>query len=481
MNNTRLSRKMIVNNQAHASPESEAYSAILAVLGPTLVKSSGAQYDATSTGTWSLFNSLDRPTCIVYPRTASDVQVAMNNIYAFGSRYAVRAGGHSPMMGHNSISNGVLVSFENMAHVSYDAQTNLISLEPGVLLSDAELVLEPHGVSLIGGRATDVGVGLLLGGGISYMSPLYGWSADRIAEMDVVLVNGELITVSATNEHAELFRALKGGANRFGIVTQFRIYAARTGTKEDKRWFGGTVTYPGSAACDVLKATAHYIRDVTDPKAAAAMAFNTIGTSASKAIVVYLFYMGESLPLNIFGEFLSIPHTSKSFSPRSYFDIALSESGAARGNGHQYGGASWLGDEETFLKGYNSFLDFTQASSHELAGAFIVVSPIPVSQWEASLSGPNAMGNPRVGYASISFTLAYAEGQTVLPKDVDERFRLMLSKTPSSPGLPLYINQCDASQDAFSTYGDLPALQKTYAKYDPTRFNIEHTDGPIGL
>jgi hypothetical protein len=60
--------------------------------------------------------------------------------------------------------------------------------------------------------------------------------------MDVVLVTGERVTVSATNQYSDLFRALKGGANRFGIVTRYELYAAHTGTKDDKEWYGGVIT-----------------------------------------------------------------------------------------------------------------------------------------------------------------------------------------------------------------------------------------------
>ena len=88
---------------------------------------------------------------------------------------------------------------------------------------------------------SDVGTGLLLGGGISYIAPLYGWSADSIKEMDIVLVTGELVTATATNAYSDLFRALKGGANRFGIVTRYELFPVRTGTKEQKNWFGGSI------------------------------------------------------------------------------------------------------------------------------------------------------------------------------------------------------------------------------------------------
>jgi hypothetical protein len=51
-------------------------------------------------------------------------------------------------------------------------------------------------------------------------------------------VTGELVTATATNEYADLFRALKGGANRFGIVTRYEVYAVHTDTKNDTNWFG---------------------------------------------------------------------------------------------------------------------------------------------------------------------------------------------------------------------------------------------------
>jgi hypothetical protein len=83
---------------------------------------------------------------------------------------------------------------------------------------------------------------LLLGGGLNFLGPEYGFSADMYKELDVVLVTGRLVTATATNEYADLFRALKGGANRFGIVTRYEVYAVHTGTKDDKNWFGGIIT-----------------------------------------------------------------------------------------------------------------------------------------------------------------------------------------------------------------------------------------------
>jgi FAD/FMN-containing dehydrogenase len=96
---------------------------------------------------------------------------------------------------------------------------------------------------------SDVGTGYFLGGGLSFLSPEHGFGADTFRELDVVLVDGQQVTATATNQYSDLFRALKGGANRFGIVTRYEVDAVHTGTKEDKMYFGGiiTVSYPTSS------------------------------------------------------------------------------------------------------------------------------------------------------------------------------------------------------------------------------------------
>ncbi|KAJ7224185.1 hypothetical protein GGX14DRAFT_314118, partial [Mycena pura] len=81
--------------------------------------------------------------------------------------------------------------------------------------------------------------GLLLGGGISFISPQYGWAADSLQEADVVLVNSTMVTINAHNQYKDLFQALKGGANE--IVTRYVLYPVHAGTASDKNWYGGLI------------------------------------------------------------------------------------------------------------------------------------------------------------------------------------------------------------------------------------------------
>ncbi|KAJ7813946.1 FAD-binding domain-containing protein [Mycena olivaceomarginata] len=440
-------------------------------IGDVYVESSGSEYQETASNTWSLFNSFTKPTCVVYPRTTEHVQSVMGNIFLMGANYAVQAGAHSAMVGWNSITDGILISFAHMNSTTYSPSSDTITVLPGVHWGDAADAVE---------AICDVGTGLLLGGGISFTSPLYGWSADLIKEMDVVLVTGERVTVSATNQYSDLFRALKGGANRFGIVTRYELYAAHTGTKDDKEWYGGVITYPGSAAEALSNASAKYIRETTDPKAGFILLLNS-DTVSPGAHSAYVFYKGKSLPQSIFGDFLSIPSTSQTLSPLSYYDISFLIPGDTRGNGQQFGATSWVGDEETFLNGYNHFLNFTNTFSAQLASSFFIISPIPSFQWTASRSGPNVIGSPGVSYAAINFWLVYSPNIKAVPPTVQAGFEFLFKQTPPSPGLPLYVNEGDAGQTMFATYPSYATLKKTYAKYDPLRFNVQHTRGPRGL
>jgi FAD/FMN-containing dehydrogenase len=61
-----------------------------------------------------------------------------------------------------------------------------------------------------------VGVGgLLLGGGLSFMSGEYGLPCDNIVNYEVVLSNGTIVNANSQS-HVDLFWALKGGGNQFG-------------------------------------------------------------------------------------------------------------------------------------------------------------------------------------------------------------------------------------------------------------------------
>jgi hypothetical protein len=64
--------------------------------------------------------------------------------------------------------------------------------------------------------------GLSLIGGFHYFNNKYASAMDNVVSCDVALGNGTQITVNK-HSHGDLFWALKGGANNFGVVTKFSL------------------------------------------------------------------------------------------------------------------------------------------------------------------------------------------------------------------------------------------------------------------
>lgn len=108
-----------------------------------------------------------------------------------------------------------------MTDIEIAPDDSTISVGPGNTWIDVYAALSPIGRYAIGGRMKTIGVpGLTLIGGFHYFINKYGFAMDNVVSYDVVLGNGTQVTANATS-CKDLFWALKGGANNFGVVTKF--------------------------------------------------------------------------------------------------------------------------------------------------------------------------------------------------------------------------------------------------------------------
>ncbi|TFK35115.1 hypothetical protein BDQ12DRAFT_688542 [Crucibulum laeve] len=456
-------------------------------LGSDIVQfPNGPEYLNSSANAYSFFNAEILATCIVLPRQASHVQIAMAAIFKNKVHYAVRAGGHSGMTGWNAVQDGILFFFSHMKSISYDDKKDTITLQPGIRWGEAVQQLQPFGVTPMGGRLPDVGTGLLLGGGYSYLSRQHGFACDAFIELDVVLVNGELVTATATNEHADLFRALKGGANRFGIVTRYEVQAIHASSL-NADWFGGLVLYPNSSVEAILAATHKFTTTVTDPNATFDMVFvNTVnGSDVVGTHGLTLLYHGSALPPGIFDDFLAIPAINNQLGPITYLTaLNLSGPGNDRGSGAKMGAGAVSGGVEEYTNAYRAWNDFTTDPAVKPTLAWSILAFTPISKFQISVGrarGSNSFDPPLVNYAAIDFQANAIPGLREWSPQVEAARQTVFKRMPPSPGLPLYMNESDQKQKVFATYGRFEELKRTYAKYDPTRFNVRFTDGPPGL
>lgn len=136
--------------------------------------------------------------------------------------FAVRSGGHSPAVGASSIPGGVMIDLSLFNEISPAADEKSVLIGVGNKWFHVSDRLRTMGLAVAGGRNSAVGVGgLALGGGLSFFSPRCGFVCSNIIELQIVLADGTITTASAT-KNPDLWRALKGGANNFGIVTTIR-------------------------------------------------------------------------------------------------------------------------------------------------------------------------------------------------------------------------------------------------------------------
>jgi FAD/FMN-containing dehydrogenase len=106
----------------------------------------------------------------------------------------------------------------NELQVSEDKSVTRVG--PGNRWLDVYEYLTPQGLSVIGGRDAEIGVGgLTLGGGISWYSGRHGWACDGVKNYEVVVASGEILEVNQET-YPDLYWALRGGGNNFGVVTR---------------------------------------------------------------------------------------------------------------------------------------------------------------------------------------------------------------------------------------------------------------------
>lgn len=181
--------------------------------------------------------------------------------------FAVRSGGHSPLVGTANINAGVKIDLRSLNFIDVSLDKTVAFVGAGSIWDDVCAKLVPMGLVVVGARVAGLGVGgfttggrLTLSeyiettldrlGGISFFSPQRGFGCDNVVNMEVVLADGQIVNANPS-KNPELFT---GGSNNFGIMTRFDYQ-----TYSQHNFWGGFIIYPGSTAPKQLAAFENFM------------------------------------------------------------------------------------------------------------------------------------------------------------------------------------------------------------------------------
>ncbi|KAF2029414.1 hypothetical protein EK21DRAFT_89824 [Setomelanomma holmii] len=162
------------------------------------------------------------------PHSALEVAIVMKIITSVGAKFAVRSGGHFTSPDFASIRDeGVLLDIRDLSQIR---------------LSDDHSVSHTRPV---------------ISGGMSHFTNAWGMVANNVKNFEVVLADSRIGNANQ-DDHADLFKALKGGGPNFGIVTRFDLY-----TKSDYKLRYTTRVYSTDDAHAVMAAAVKVQENIT--------------------------------------------------------------------------------------------------------------------------------------------------------------------------------------------------------------------------
>lgn len=183
------------------------------------------------------------PLAVVLPKTAEEVSAAVASAARHGLQVQARCGGHSyTSFSHGGRDGAVIIDLRHLqdAEVCHEHEDEglgaIARVGGGVRLGNLALRLFNQGDrALSHGTCPSVGIGgHFTHGGYGHCSRAWGLAMDQILSLDVVLADGRLVYADK-GENQDLFYAMRGAAESFGIVVNFYL-ETQPAPKQVVRW-----------------------------------------------------------------------------------------------------------------------------------------------------------------------------------------------------------------------------------------------------
>jgi FAD/FMN-containing dehydrogenase len=127
---------------------------------------------------WSQQQGEVNPGCIFQPVNSSEVSVGLLLSRFTQCPFAIKSGGHAAFAGASNIRDGITFDMGALNSISLSPDNKVAHIGTGNRWHDVYTALEPHGLSVIGGRVADIGVGgLTLGGELRETNYICGFAS----------------------------------------------------------------------------------------------------------------------------------------------------------------------------------------------------------------------------------------------------------------------------------------------------------------
>jgi len=296
--------------------------------------------------------------------------------------------------------------------------------------------------------------------------------ASNVASYQVVTASGAIL-IATPSLFPDLYWALRGGGNNFGVVTQFNLETKPQG----KIMWGGTRIHLTPDYPALINAFATMVESAPkDPKAVQILSFAvTAGSPAAQIQLEYLEPVNEANPPAILKEYLSLPAVQASTLNRtlaSDTDMLSNQMPP----GHRY--SFWAG---TF-KLNRDFMAWMQALHQKTVGPLPDQGSLTFQAFavpalnQMSKKGGNALGlDPKDG--PLMHCLLYMVWDDASKDDQFNKAALEFMNAAKVEAKKrgvyhryIYMNYAGPYQNVVPSYGEtnLAKLKKVAKKYDPS-------------
>lgn len=405
------------------------------------------------------------------PTSSQDVVEIISKIVSNGNcQFAIKGQGHAPAAGFANIDHGVTLDMTGLSSISVNGDGSRISVGAGASWLEVYSFLDPLNKTVAGGRNGVVGVGgLTVGGGISYFSPQTGFTCDSVLNFEVVLASGLRINANSTS-HPDLFRALKGGVNNFGVVTRFDFSTLPIGVI-----LAGNIAHDISQRYKVFEALAN-IADAPKYDTHASIVTSLIFSSTTKAWTLRStpVYTKPDPNPPVYQQLFAVPNITNTMQ-LTQLHILANETATPQTNLLFYTTTHGISTElldRVFDICNSSFYDFEVLGSVRWLISFEPLPTVVVAHG----AGNNSLGtSAKDGNGMVLlFTAIWAD--SAQSSSIHSKAAGVIASIDSAAlkmGLLhkfRYANYADASQRPIASYGaeNVAFLRKVAHKYDPS-------------